>query len=63
MTDAELDGAYTALCEAMSAVGEDDALPLLGRFALLAMLEINDAARIDAIVAKAVASAANAPPA
>ncbi len=64
MTDAELDHAYTTLCEAMSSVGEQAALQLLSRFALLAILEIDDASRIDALIARAVAAspACAAPP-
>ena len=53
MTDSELDRVYTALCEALSAAGEADALPLLSRFALLAMLQIDDPATIEALIGRA----------
>ena len=50
MTDSELDDVYTALCEALSATGEAGAMALLARFALLAMVEIDDAARIRPVI-------------
>ena len=53
MTDAELDDLYTALCEALEAHGEARALHLLGRFALLAMVEIDDPARIRSLIERA----------
>ena len=56
MTDSELDRAYTALCEALSAAGEARALPLLSRFALLAMLEIDDPAATEALIGRALRS-------
>ena len=56
MTDSELDRVYTALCEALSAAGEARALPLLSRFALLAMLEIDDPAAIEALIRRALGS-------
>ena len=56
MTDSELDRVYTALCEALSAAGESRALPLLSRFARLAMLEIDDPARLEALIGRATRS-------
>ena len=56
MTDSELDRVYTALCEALSCAGEAQALPLLSRFALLAMLEIDDPAAIEALIGRALHS-------
>jgi len=53
MTDAELDDLYTALCEALGTNGEARALQLLGRFALLAMVEIDDPARIRSLIERA----------
>ncbi|WP_166454469.1 hypothetical protein [Lacisediminimonas profundi] len=54
MTDLDLDRAYTDLCHALSKIGEKDALTALGRFALLAMLEIDDPDKIAAMITKAV---------
>ncbi|MEO7335870.1 MAG: hypothetical protein ABIV63_04730 [Caldimonas sp.] len=56
MTDLELDDVYTALCEALAAAGESEALRLLGRFALLAMTEIDDPARIRPLIEHAARS-------
>ena len=53
MTDAELDDAYTALCEALGAAGPARAQQLLARFALLAMVEIDDAARLRELIERA----------
>ncbi len=61
MTDADLDRAYTTLCEAMSSVGEKAALQLLSNFALLAILEIDDASRIDTLVERATAAMRTGP--
>ena len=55
MNDLELDRVYTDLCRALSAVGEEGAMQALSRFALLAMLEINDPERIEALIARATA--------
>jgi len=59
MTDGDLDQAYTALCEALSAAGEARALPLLSRVALLALLEIDDPATVERLIARAVRSLAD----
>ena len=56
MTDSELDAEYTALCDALSAAGEPAALQLLSRLALLAMVEIDDAATIRSLIERAAAS-------
>ena len=53
MTDGELDDLYTALCEALAAGGEARALPLLGRFALLAMVELDDPALVRSLIERA----------
>ena len=56
MTDSELDAAYTALCEALAAAGEPAAMPLLARFALLAMVEIDDPEAVRRLIARAAAA-------
>ena len=56
MTDPELDAVYTALCDALSAAGEPASLQLLSRFALLAMVEIDDAGVIGSLIERAAAS-------
>lgn len=53
MTDAELDAAYTDLCHTMSGLGEAQMALYLARFALLAMVEIGDLAKIAHLVAEA----------
>ena len=58
MTDLELDDCYTALCEALSAAGEPAALQLLSRFALLAMVELDDPAKVRSLIERSVASLA-----
>ncbi len=44
MTEAELDAVYTRLCKTMTDVGEAAAPLLLARFALLAIVQLGDAA-------------------
>jgi hypothetical protein len=56
MTDPELDGLYSELSQALTAVGESAASLLLARFALLAMGEIDDCSRIRSLIAQALAS-------
>ncbi len=56
MNERELDEAYTELCRALTLQGESRTLPVLARFALLAMHEIGDAARIRALVREACAT-------
>jgi hypothetical protein len=41
MTDTELDTCYTALCETLAQQGEAQATAYLARFALLAMVEVD----------------------
>jgi hypothetical protein len=53
MTDAELDAAYSQLCRAMTALGAAQTEIYLARFALLAMLEIGDAAKVARLIAAA----------
>ncbi|MDX2203206.1 MAG: hypothetical protein NW223_10690 [Hyphomicrobiaceae bacterium] len=53
MTDAELDSAYAELCRTMTHLGERRTELYLARFAVLAMLEIDDAAKISRLVAAA----------
>ena len=43
MNDSELDTVYTRLCETMTELGQAQAPLLLVRFALLAMVHIDDA--------------------
>ena len=59
MTDLELDGLYTELSQALTAVGQSAASLLLARFALLAMGEIDDGPRIRALITQALASMAD----
>lgn len=49
----ELDDVYSLLCATMTRVGETQATLFLGRFALLAMLRIGDAAQIRALIGDA----------
>lgn len=53
MTNEELDSLYGELCRALTGAGERRAHLLLARFALLAMAEIDDAARIRDLLAAA----------
>jgi len=53
MNDQELDEAYGELCRMLGDAGEDRALPALARFALLAMHEIGDGAKIRALIREA----------
>jgi hypothetical protein len=57
MTDQELDELYSALCHVMTRLGEARALDFLARFALLAMHEIGDSARLRALLAEAESAA------
>lgn len=56
MNEHELDEAYTELCRALTERGESRTLPVLARFALLAMHEIGDPGRIRALVREACAT-------
>ena len=53
MTDSELDIAYTELCKTMTRLGEAQSALFLARFALLAMVRIDDAAVIGRVIAEA----------
>ncbi len=53
MNDAELDQAYTDFCHALSKTGEGAAIEALCRFALLAMLRIDDVDAIEEITRRA----------
>ncbi len=55
MTQTELDQSYTDFCHALGAVGEDRAMAALCRFALLSMLAIDDAAKIEEMTRRAFA--------
>lgn len=53
MTEADLDRVYTNLCHMLGKHGEAACNQILSRFALLAMLEIDDADKIDALIERA----------
>lgn len=53
MTDADLDTAYADLCRTMTGLGEAQMPLYLARFALLAMVEIGDAAAVARLIAQA----------
>ncbi len=53
LSPAELDAAYTRLCETLGAVGEAQAPLLLARFALLAIVHIGDAAVVQGLLSEA----------
>ncbi|MBK4737782.1 hypothetical protein [Noviherbaspirillum pedocola] len=57
MTEEQLDAAYTDFCRELDRVGERGAMAALSRFALLAMLEIDDPERIGVLMRKAVEAA------
>ena len=46
MTESQLDQAYTDFCHALGAAGESEATRALCRFALLAMLAMDDPEKI-----------------
>ena len=50
MTDRELDAVYTALCQAMTQLGEARSPLFLARFALLAVERIGDAEAVAALI-------------
>ena len=58
MSEAELDQVYTDFCHGLSEVGEGEAIKALCRFALLAMLEIDNARQIEQITRRAFLAAA-----
>jgi hypothetical protein len=53
MTDNDLDRVYTQLCTTMTKVGEANAPLFLGRFALLAIVALGDAAVAQRLIAEA----------
>lgn len=53
MNDLDLDRVYTQLCHTLGKLGEAQTSQVLSRFALLAMLEINDAGKIEMLIARA----------
>lgn len=53
MTDQQLDEVYTEACQAISAVGDEQASLFLGRLALLLMLKLDDPAAIREVIAQA----------
>jgi hypothetical protein len=59
MTEAELDAAYTHLCKTMTTLGEARASLFLARFALLAMVRIDDAAVVEDLTDAAAADIAS----
>lgn len=56
MNELDLDHVYTQLCRTLSEQGEANTAQVLSRFALLAMLEINDVAKIEKLIARAAVS-------
>lgn len=62
MTDDELDTVYGELCRALTHCGAQRAQLLLARFALLAMLAIDDVERIREILAGACRAGASREP-
>ena len=53
MTESELDSIYTQLCKTMTDLGEDRSSLFLARFALLAIIEIDDIAAAQRLIADA----------
>ena len=53
MTTFELDQVYTKLCYALGKGDEKQISRALGRFALLAMLEIDNVGKIEALIERA----------
>lgn len=53
MTELDLDRVYTKLCHSLGEQGESASQQILGRFALLAMLEIADADKIERLIERA----------
>jgi len=53
MTATDLDDVYTELCQTMASLGEERAQLFLARFALLAMVRIDQAASVRAMIADA----------
>ena len=53
MTESELDDVYTRLCKTMTEIGEAGSSLFLARFALLAIMEIDDPAGVERLIAEA----------
>jgi hypothetical protein len=53
MTATDLDDVYTELCQTMTRLGEERAQLFLARFALLAIVRIDQAASVRAMIAEA----------
>ncbi|OWT63701.1 hypothetical protein [Candidimonas nitroreducens] len=60
MNDLDLDRVYTQLCKTLSAAGQEQAMDILARYALLSMLEIGDPERISALIERAALNEAPA---
>jgi hypothetical protein len=56
MSESELDQVYTDFCHALGRAGESEAQRALARFALLAMLAIDDPEKIRLLSERAFAS-------
>jgi hypothetical protein len=54
MNELDLDRVYTQLCKSLSEAGESQANQVLARFALLAMLEIGNADKIEVLIERAI---------
>lgn len=61
MTEAELDSVYADVCRTMTRLGEAQTPLYLARFALLAMVEIDDPAKIARLIANAAEGLEPAP--
>ena len=53
MTESELDDAYTRLCKTMTEIGEAGSSLFLARFALLAIMQIDDPGGVERLIAEA----------
>ena len=63
MTDADLDQSYSALCEALAAVGEGEAPLFLSMVCLSLMSRFADAQEVLPLIANALKQCANGAPA
>lgn len=59
MNDSELDAVYTRLCKTMTELGADRSPLFLARFALLAIVELGDAALATRLVDAAASGNTN----
>jgi hypothetical protein len=53
VSESELDSIYTRLCKTMTELGEAESSLFLARFALLAVIKIDDAAAVERLIADA----------